>query len=311
MAERRMFALKIIDSDAFLDMPQSTQNLYFHLSMRADDDGFISNPKKIMRMIVASDDDLRILAAKRFILTFDTGIVVIKHWRIHNYIAKDRYTPTIYKEEKEKLFLKSNGSYTDHPEGDNELYTKCIQNDDTGKVRLGKVRLGKVRLGKVRLGKVSKDSASPDGDDESFTEDSVPEKPKEEISAAALSNAQLLADLHKQNVDQGYKINSAYVKKWAEDIDKINRIDGRSWDDIEKVMRWCKSDPFWRSNIISGKKFREKFTQLIGKMNDNHSSQSYYKPKYREEHGVLRKIIPEKKKGDASENSELPDGVLF
>lgn len=139
MAERRMFALKIIDSDAFLDMPTSSQNLYFHLSMRADDDGFISSPKKVMRMIKASDDDIKILLAKRFLLSFDTGIVVIKHWRLHNYIAKDRYTATIYKEEKEKLFTKENGSYTDHPEVVSIPYTGCIHNDDTGKVRLVKL----------------------------------------------------------------------------------------------------------------------------------------------------------------------------
>lgn len=145
MAERRMFALKIIDSDAFLDMPDSTQNLYFHLSMRADDDGFISNPKKVMRMIGASDDDMKVLLAKRFMLSFDTGIVVVKHWRIHNYIAKDRYTETIYKEEKATLFVKANGAYTDNPESVDNLYTNCIQNDDTGKVRLGKVRKVKKR----------------------------------------------------------------------------------------------------------------------------------------------------------------------
>jgi len=139
MAERRMFALKIIDSDAFLDMPCSAQNLYFHLSMRADDDGFISNPKKIIRMVNASEDDLKILLAKRFLLSFDTGIVVIKHWRLHNYIAKDRYTETIYKEEREKLFVKANGAYTDHPLLVDSLYTDCIQNDDTGKVRIGKI----------------------------------------------------------------------------------------------------------------------------------------------------------------------------
>jgi hypothetical protein len=152
MAERRMFALKIIDSDAFLDMPDSTQNLYFHLSMRADDDGFISNPKKIMRMIGASDDDMKILLSKRFLLAFDTGIVVIKHWRLHNYIAKDRYHETIYKEEKEKLFVKANGAYTDHPDGVDETYTPCIQNDDPGKVRLGKVREGKESIGKANEG---------------------------------------------------------------------------------------------------------------------------------------------------------------
>lgn len=143
MAERRMFALKIVDSDAFLDMPDSAQNLYFHLAMRADDDGFISNPKKVMRMIGASDDNLKILMAKRFLLSFDTGIVVIKHWRLHNYIAKDRYTETIYKEEKDRIFVKANGAYTDHPERVSIPYTDCIQDDDTGKVRLDKVRLEK------------------------------------------------------------------------------------------------------------------------------------------------------------------------
>ena len=86
MAERRMFSKTIIDSDAFLDMPLSTQSLYFHLSMRADDDGFINNPKKIQRMIGCADDDLKLLIAKNFIIPFESGIVVIKHWKIHNYI---------------------------------------------------------------------------------------------------------------------------------------------------------------------------------------------------------------------------------
>lgn len=112
MAQRRMFAMKIIDSDAFLDMPLSTQALYFHLCMRADDDGFVNNPKKIQRAVGASDDDLKVLAAKRFIIPFESGIVVIKHWRIHNYIRIDRYTPTAYTEERAMLAEKDNGSYT-------------------------------------------------------------------------------------------------------------------------------------------------------------------------------------------------------
>lgn len=111
MAERRMFAKTIIDSDAFIDMPLSTQALYFHLSMRADDDGFINNPKKIQRMIGASDDDLKVLLTKRFIICFSSGIVVIKHWKIHNYIRNDRYKPTIYVEEKSMLASKENGAY--------------------------------------------------------------------------------------------------------------------------------------------------------------------------------------------------------
>lgn len=113
MAERRMFTQKIVDSDAFLDMPLSTQSLYFHLNMRADDDGFVNNPKKIQRMIGASEDDLKLLLVKRFILGFENGVVVIKHWRMHNLLRKDRYNPTQYVEEMATLSLNDNGSYTE------------------------------------------------------------------------------------------------------------------------------------------------------------------------------------------------------
>lgn len=130
MAERRMFTKKIIDSDAFLDMPLSTQALYFHLNMRADDDGFINNPKKIMRMIGASEDDIKLLITKRFIIIFDSGVVVVKHWRMHNLLRKDRYTETQYVEEKSMLFLKENGVYT---EDGNQVTTKWQPNGNTGK----------------------------------------------------------------------------------------------------------------------------------------------------------------------------------
>ena len=112
MAERRMFAKTIVDSDAFLDMPLSTQALYFHLSMRGDDDGFINNPKKIQRMIGCGDDDLKLLIAKNFIIPFESGVVVIKHWKIHNYIRSDRYKETVYQEEKNMLEVKDNKAYT-------------------------------------------------------------------------------------------------------------------------------------------------------------------------------------------------------
>ena len=107
-----MFAKTIIDSDAFLDMPLSTQALYFHLSMRADDDGFINNPKKTQRMVGCGDDDLKLLIAKNFIIPFESGVVVIKHWRIHNFIRTDRYKETVYKEEKAMLDTKDNKAYT-------------------------------------------------------------------------------------------------------------------------------------------------------------------------------------------------------
>ena len=111
MAERRMFAKTIIDSDAFLDMSVTARLLYYDLSMRADDDGFVNSPKKIMRMIGASEDDLRMLAARKFIIPFENGVVVIKHWRIHNYIRKDTYNETPYKEQKQLLELDENNAY--------------------------------------------------------------------------------------------------------------------------------------------------------------------------------------------------------
>ena len=95
-----MFAKSIVDSDAFLDMPLSAQALYFHLSMRADDEGFVGNPKRIKAMIGASEDDLKLLIIKRFVLSFQSGVLVIKHWRIHNYIQNDRWKPTTYIEEQ-------------------------------------------------------------------------------------------------------------------------------------------------------------------------------------------------------------------
>ncbi len=111
MARKRMFDLEIVDTDIFLEMPQSTQNLYFHLGMRADDDGFVSNPRKIIRTIGANEDDLRILFSKQFVIPFESGIVVIRHWKLNNYLRKDRYTETIYKNEKKMLVEDENGVY--------------------------------------------------------------------------------------------------------------------------------------------------------------------------------------------------------
>lgn len=138
MAERRMFAKTIIDSDAFLDMSPTARLLYYDLGMRADDDGFVNSPKKIMRMVGASEDDLRVLALKKFIIPFDNGIVVIKHWRIHNYIRKDTYNETPYKEQKALLELDENNAYrvpsTERP---------LTVDEPSTQVSIGKGRLGK------------------------------------------------------------------------------------------------------------------------------------------------------------------------
>ena len=156
MAKKRMFTMKIVDSDAFLDMPLSTQALYFHLNMRADDDGFVNNPKRIQRTVGASDDDLKLLIAKRFIIAFESGVVVIKHWRMHNLLRKDRYEETQYHEEMAMLDLKENGSYTEIieipmiPEPVTQMATKWQPNDTQ---RLPQVRLGKDSIDKDSIDK--------------------------------------------------------------------------------------------------------------------------------------------------------------
>ena len=130
MAVKRMFTMKIVDSDSFLDMPLSTQCLYFHLNMRADDDGFIGNPRRVAKLIGCNDDDLKLLIAKRFVIGFENGVIVIKHWRMHNTIKSDRYSPTAYQDELKMLGIKDNKSYTLNLE--NETETKCFQNVSTG-----------------------------------------------------------------------------------------------------------------------------------------------------------------------------------
>lgn len=160
MAQRRMFSKQITDTDVFLDMPATAQNLYFHLNMHADDDGFLGNAKTIRRMIGASEDDLKVLVAKQFILIFPDGVAVIRDWHIHNYIQKDRYHPTVYEKDKQKLKVNNTKQYelqlpkkpieSAIQEDVSEVDTSCIQDDnkmDT-EVRLGKVRLGKSKNNK-------------------------------------------------------------------------------------------------------------------------------------------------------------------
>lgn len=118
MAQKRMFNNSVVGSDSFLEMPDSSQNLYFHLSMRADDDGFVDNWKSIMRMTGKKEDDLKILISKSFILPFESGILVIKHWKLNNYIQKDRYKETIHTSEKALLTTDENNVY--------RLDTNCI-----------------------------------------------------------------------------------------------------------------------------------------------------------------------------------------
>lgn len=153
MAERRMLSKRVTDTDEFLDMPLSAQALYMHINMHADDDGFVSNVKTIIRMVGAREDDLKILIAKQFIFSFDSGVVVVRNWFIHNYIRKDRYHETLYSDEKQQLSIDETGNYS--------RGTPVVDQ------RLTEVRLGKVRLGKDRVDVVVDEETANDSDDKS------------------------------------------------------------------------------------------------------------------------------------------------
>lgn len=203
MAERRMFAKKITESDAFLDMPSSTQMLYFHLSMNADDDGFVNNPKKIQRMCGASDNDFKLLIAKSFVLLFESGVIVIKHWKMHNYIQADRYRPTDYVEEKSMLGLKKNKAYT---LDESKMYTKCIQD-----VSVGKDSIGKISIDKDSIVKDSKGESVRGEKTKRFIPPSVEEVEQYCIERSDNIDAQSFIDFYES---KGWMIGKNKMKDW-------------------------------------------------------------------------------------------------
>lgn len=168
MADRRCFSMKIVDSDAFVEMPASTQALYFHLGMRADDDGFVNKPNRIARDVGASGDDLKLLQAKRFILAFENGVIVIKHWKIHNTLRKDRLKSLQYPELAARIYIKGNEGYTDNPStGDISLLNfrlsvKCLSTDGqlTDKCQSSDGQMSVKCPPKIREGKLSQDKIS-------------------------------------------------------------------------------------------------------------------------------------------------------
>ena len=252
MAERRMFAKTIIDSDAFLDMPISSQLLYFHLAMRADDDGFINKPKSIMRMCNCHDDDMRILIAKQFVIPFDSGIVVIKHWNIHNFIKKDRYKETGYKAEKSTLELDENKAYiervtnmdTDWRQDGNRLETNRIQS------------ISKVDT-QVRIGKDSivQDNNTMCNSDESHGANSEPSKPsKREIDAFFES----VWKLYPNKKGKGQVSDSKKKALFEIGYDEIKRA-------IERYQQELTIDSSWRHLQNGSTFFNSGFVDYLDK----------------------------------------------
>lgn len=216
MAERRMFAKTIIDSDAFIDMPMSARLLYYDLGMRADDDGFVNSPKKIMKFSGASDDDLRILSAKKFIIPFESGVVVIKHWKIHNYIRKDTYTETKYKGEKAQLYTDENNAYSTT----NPLLNSGEEQPSTIRGRSVDEPLTQVRLGKASLDKDSIESADKP---RRFIKPTVEEVTEYCTERGNKINGQNFVDFYES---KGWKVGGSPMKDWKAAV--------RTWEQREK-----------------------------------------------------------------------------
>ena len=246
MAERRMFAKTIVTSDAFLDMPMSARCLYFTLGMFADDDGFVNSPKSIMRQVGATVDDMNILVSKRFVLVFDSGVIVIKHWRIHNYIQSDRYHPTKYQEEKDMLTFDENGSYS-LPVEISTMYTECIQ--DVSEMDT-EVRLGKDRLGKDRLGNScgNNDYSTADGKkkQKKFTPPTVEEVALYINEQGFHINAEHFIDYYEAN---GWLVGRNKMKDWKATVRNWERREnkntgkGVSNERLDELLdEWAKGD---------------------------------------------------------------------
>ena len=217
MAERRMFSKTITDSDLFLEMPATAQLLYFHLSMHADDDGFLKNPRSIMRMVGSKDDDMKLLIAKQFLIPFESGVVVIKHWKIHNYIRSDRYKPTIC-EEKSLVTMGKDMVY--------QMTTDCLPIGIPNVSLDGYQMDTQDRIGKDRIGK---DSLSDDG------AQSAPAKQKPHKKKYGSYNHVRLTDeeFNRLVEEYGETITAEYIKK----VDEYCELKGAVYKNHNLAIR--------------------------------------------------------------------------
>lgn len=247
MARKRMFDLEVVDTDLFLEMPQSTQNLYFHLGMRADDDGFVSNPKKIIRTIGANEDDLKILFSKQFIIPFESGVVVIRHWKLNNFLRKDRHTNTIYLDEKKLLTEDENGVYNLNIEDGqlvvNQMTTAgqpSIEENSIEKYSIEESSIdNNIPASEVKTSIASaKANKHKYGDYQNvLLKDEELQKLKQEYE----NWEELIKYLDEYIEMKGYKAKSHYlcIKKWV--IDAVKRNGHKKQNDIAGLQRSSKN----------------------------------------------------------------------
>lgn len=203
-----MFTMKIVDSDPFKEMPLSAQALYFHLVMNADDEGFLNNAKSVQRSIMASDDDMKLLIAKDFIIRFESGIMVIKHWKMHNTIQPSRLKPTQYTEERSLLNVKENKAYTLNLKDIGTLPTNCQQNDSKCYQNDAEIRLEEIRL------------------EECSVVESEPAQPAPTTTPSSVTYKSLIKQYGKEFVDE--RIERAKLYKGT--------------NNMETVAKWCAED---------------------------------------------------------------------
>ena len=238
MAERRMFAKTIVLSDAFLDMPLSARCLYFTLGMFADDDGFVNSPKGIMRQCGASEDDMKLLLVKKFLLDFESGVIVIKHWRINNYLRNDRYQETKYLEEKSSLSIDENGAYS-------------FGIPNSGIPSIGKVSIGKDSIDNKKKTKAKE--SEPDFEEYwNFTFKCYPKKTSSAVAKQEWLN--IIVATPEENQKEVAKLIWKATEAYLTDYEKNNPND-KEFRYIPKYSVWLKEDcDYWISVVEKGEK---------------------------------------------------------
>lgn len=265
MANKRMFAKTIIDSDAFLDMPLSTQALYFHLSMRADDDGFINNPKKISRMIGCGEDDLKLLIAKKFLLNFESGVVVIKHWLIHNTLRKDRHTPTNYQDELKQLIQKENGSYKKVDDIGIPNRIDVTPTDDGNQLATtwqpdGNQTATQYSIDKYSIDKLSKDTLSGSDEPDRVPYGEITDYLNEKAGSQFRSSTKKTQSLIKARFNEGFKID---------DFKRVIDIKTNEWLNNKDMSKYL------RPETLFGTKFESYLNQEHKPVSNNSANEQW------------------------------------
>lgn len=231
VANRRMFSRDVVMTDDFLDLPPTTKALYFFLNLEADDDGFVGNPKTIMRLVGTTKEDMKLLIEGNYVLLFNSGVVVITDWTEHNSIRKDRKKPTRFTEEMQQIALVEGNKYqwlSDVQPTDNQLTTKCQTNGCIGEDRIGEERIGEDRGGEVREEKQPTTTPPLNQDLVNLYQSFEAEigRPLSPLQTQDLQymledfNADVILEALKEAVNQG-KANFAYIKailnRWKQD----------------------------------------------------------------------------------------------